>query len=163
MKADRKIITALNAVLKSQLTGINQYFLHARMFANWGFEGLNHSHYKNSIKLMKEADKLIERILFLEGLPNLQSLGKLQIGESVPEALKGDLNYELTSQHQAILQAIAVTSEQQDFASEEMLRELLQSCEDTIDSLETRLSLIDTLGLENYLQTQVEDDDGHRG
>lgn len=159
MKADRKIITALNAVLKSQLTGINQYFLHARMFANWGFEGLNKSHYKTSIKLMKESDKLIERILFLEGLPNLQSLGKLQIGENVHEALKGDLNYELTSQHVAIQDAIKVTSELHDFASEEMLRDLMQSCEDNIDQLETRLSLIETMGLANYLQTQVEDDD----
>lgn len=159
MKADRKIITALNAVLKSQLTGINQYFLHARMFANWGFEGLNQSHYKTSIKLMKESDKLIERILFLEGLPNLQSLGKLQIGENVPEALQGDLNYELSSQHKAIEAAIAVTGELHDFASEEMLRDLMQSCEDNIDQLETRLSLIDAMGLANYLQTQVEDDD----
>ena len=158
MRADRRIITALNAVLKSQLTGINQYFLHARMFANWGFEGLNKSHYKTSIKLMKESDKLIERILFLEGLPNLQSLGKLQIGENVPEALKGDLNYELSSQHKAIEEAIAVTSQLHDFASEEMLRNLMQSCEDNIDQLETRLSLIDTMGLANYLQTQVEDD-----
>jgi len=159
MKADRKVITALNAVLKSQLTGINQYFLHARMFANWGFEGLNESHYKTSIKLMKESDKLIERILFLEGLPNLQSLGKLQIGENVPEALKGDLGYELGSQHKAIEQAIEVTAGLHDFASEEMLRGLLQSCEDNIDGLETRLSLIETMGLQNYLQTQVEDDD----
>ena len=159
MKADRQIITALNAVLKSQLTGINQYFLHARMFANWGFEGLNKSNYKISIKLMKESDKLIERILFLEGLPNLQSLGKLQIGENVPEALKGDLNYELTSQHKAIEEAIEITGHLHDFASEEMLRDLMQSCEDNIDQLETRLSLIDTMGLANYLQTQVEDDD----
>lgn len=159
MKADRKIITALNAVLKSQLTGINQYFLHARMFGNWGFEGLNKSNYKTSIKLMKESDKLIERILFLEGLPNLQSLGKLQIGENVPEAIKGDLNYELTSQHKAIEEAIAITGQLHDFASEEMLRDLMQSCEDNIDQLETRLSLIETMGLENYLQTQVEEDD----
>lgn len=159
MKADRKIISALNAVLKSQLTGINQYFLHARMFANWGFEGLNKSHYKRSIKLMKESDKLIERILFLEGLPNLQSLGKLQIGENVPEAFKGDLNYELASQHKAIEEAIQITGELHDFASEQMLRELMQSCEDNIDQLETRLSLIDAMGLENYLQTQVEDHD----
>lgn len=159
MKADRKIITVLNVVLKSQLTGINQYFLHARMFANWGFEGLNKSHYKTSIKLMKESDKLIERILFLEGLPNLQSLGKLQIGENVHEALKGDLNYELISQHAAIEDAIKVTGELHDFASEEMLRDLMQSCEDNIDQLETRLSLIETMGIENYLQTQVQDDD----
>jgi bacterioferritin len=159
MKADRKIITALNAVLKSQLTGINQYFLHARMFANWGLEGLNKANYKTSIKLMKESDKIIERILFLEGLPNLQSLGKLQIGENVLEAIKGDLSYELTSQHKAIEEAIAVTGELHDFASEQILRELMQSCEDNIDQLETRLSLIDAMGLENYLQSQVEDDD----
>jgi len=159
MKADRKIIAALNLVLKSQLTGINQYFLHARMFANWGFEGLNKAHYKTSIKLMKESDKLIERTLFLEGLPNLQSLGKLQIGETVPEAFKGDLNYELTSQHAAIEEAIKVSSSLHDFATEELLRGFMQSCEDNIDQLETRLSLIDTMGLENYLQTQVHDDD----
>ena len=158
MKAERQVITALNAVLKSQLTGINQYFLHARMFGNWGFEGLNKSHYKTSIKLMKESDKLIERILFLEGLPNLQSLGKLQIGENVPEALRGDLAYETESQHAAIKAAIEVTGQAHDFASEQMLRELMQSCEYNIDELETRLSLIDTMGLENYLQTQVDDD-----
>lgn len=108
---------------------------------------------------MKESDKLIERILFLEGLPNLQSLGKLQIGENVPEAFKGDLNYELASQHKAIEEAIQITGELHDFASEQMLRELMQSCEDNIDQLETRLSLIDAMGLENYLQTQVEDHD----
>ena len=158
MKAERQVITALNAVLKSQLTGINQYFLHARMFGNWGFEGLNKSHYKTSIKLMKESDKLIERILFLEGLPNLQSLGKLQIGENVPEALRGDLAYETESQRVAIKSAIEVTGQAHDFASEQMLRELMQSCEYNIDELETRLSLIDTMGLENYLQTQVDDD-----
>ena len=129
------------------------------MFGNWGFEGLNKSHYKTSIKLMKESDKLIERILFLEGLPNLQSLGKLQIGENVPEAIKGDLNYELTSQHKAIEEAIGITSQLHDFATEEMLRDLMKSCEDNIDQLETRLSLIETMGLANYLQTQVEDDD----
>ncbi len=159
MKSDRQIIAALNAVLKSQLTGINQYFLHARMFGNWGFERLNKSHYKTSIKLMKESDKLIERILFLQGLPNLQSLGKLQIGENVKEALEGDLRYETASQHAAIVAAIKVTGEHHDFASEQMLRLLMQSCEDNIDELETRLSLIDLMGLPNYLQTQVHDDD----
>ena len=129
------------------------------MFANWGLAGLNKSHYKTSIKLMKESDKLIERILFLEGLPNLQSLGKLQIGENVKEALEGDLRYEMASQHAAIDAAIKVTGEHQDFASEQMLRVLMQSCEDNIDELETRLSLIELMGLPNYLQTQVHDDD----
>ncbi|MCD8516864.1 MAG: bacterioferritin [Burkholderiaceae bacterium] len=158
MKTDRKIITALNTVLKSQLTGINQYFLHARMFANWGLQGLNEANYKISIKLMKQSDKVIERILFLEGLPNLQSLGNLQIGENVPEAIKGDLQYELTSQHTCIDEAIKVCNGLHDFASEELLRDLMKSCEDNIDELETRLSLIQSMGLANYLQTQVEND-----
>ena len=158
MQADRQIIATLNAVLKSQLTGINQYFLHARMFGHWGFEGLNKKHYKTSIKLMKESDRLIERILFLEGLPNLQSLGKLKIGENVQEALQGDLSYEVQSQHAALQSAIEITGQHHDFASEQMLRDLMRSCEENIDELETRLSLIDSLGLPNYLQSQIEHD-----
>lgn len=156
MKTDREVIAALNSVLKNQLTGINQYFLHARMFGNWGFGELNEAHYKRSIKLMKEADCVIERILFLEGLPNLQSLGKLRIGENVPEALKGDLAFELDSQRKGLVDAMAVMTQAQDFASEELLRDLLTSCESNVDHLETQFSLIESLGLANFLQRQVD-------
>ena len=155
MKTDKKMISTLNAVLKNQLTGINQYFLHARMFGNWGLDELNHRHYRASIKLMKNADEVIERILFLEGLPNLQNLGKLNIGESVPECLAADLKFEHHTVRTGLLEAIKTTEEHLDFVSAEMLRELLESCEKNIDELETQLSLIASLGLPNYLQSQM--------
>jgi bacterioferritin len=155
MKTDKKIITVLNDLLKSQLTGINQYFLHARMFRSWGLDELNNRHYHVSIKLMKEADTVIERILFLEGLPNLQSLGKLGIGENVSECITSDLSYELESQRKSLQTVVSVTEAEKDFVSAKLARHLLQSCEENIDHLETQLSLIDDLGLANYLQSQV--------
>ena len=155
MKGDKKIIEALNKVLKNELTSINQYFLHARMFRNWGLEKLNDYQYRQSIRVMKEADELIERILFLEGLPNLQNLGKLLIGEHVVECLQGDLKYEKDIQRPLLLETIALCEELQDYVSRELLEDLLEACEGAIDWLETQQSLIENVSLPNYLQAHM--------
>ncbi len=155
MKTDKKINEALNKVLKNQLTAINQYFLHARMFRNWGLEKLNDYHYKQSIRVMREADKVIERVLFLEGLPNLQSLGKLSIGEHVLECLQGDLSFERTVQHPQMQASLAVCEGLNDFVSGQLLRELLEECEEAIDWLETQIKLVDQITIENYLQSHM--------
>jgi len=155
MKGEKKVIEVLNKVLKNELTSINQYFLHARMFRNWGLEKLNDYQYRQSIRVMKEADELIERVLFLEGLPALQNLGKLMIGENVVECLQGDLTYERKIQHPQLLAAIALCEELQDYVSRELLEELLEHCEEAIDWLETQKGLIEDVTLENYLQAQM--------
>jgi bacterioferritin len=157
MKGDKKVIEILNKVLKNELTSINQYFLHARMFRNWGLQRLNDYQYRQSIRVMKEADQLIERVLFLEGLPALQNLGKLMIGENVVECLQGDLKYEREIQHPQLVAAIALCEELQDYVSRDLLEELLEHCEAAIDWLETQKSLIKDVSLENYLQAQLGD------
>ncbi|MDP3655062.1 MAG: bacterioferritin [Rhodoferax sp.] len=159
MQGDPQIIEALNQVLKNTLTAINQYFLHARMFRHWGLEKLNDYQYKQSIRVMKEADELIERVLFLEGLPNLQDLGKLLIGEEVVECLSGDLTYERDMQRPLLVQSIALCETLQDYVSRDLLEDLLEHCEGAIDWLETQQSLITNVSLPNYLQSHMEPGD----
>jgi bacterioferritin len=156
MNGDKKIIDALNKVLKNELTAINQYFLHARMFRHWGLEKLNDYQYRQSIRVMKEADELIERILFLEALPNLQILGKLLIGEDVVECLQGDLRYEREIQRPLLVEGIALCEQLQDYVSRDLLEDLLEHCEEAIDWLETQQTLIGNLTLPNYLQAHMD-------
>lgn len=154
MKGDPKVIEALNLILTGELTAINQYFLHARMMKNWGYERIGHAVHKESIDEMKHAQELTDRILFLEGIPNLQKLGKINIGETVPEQFEADLKLE----HEALTNlkaAIKVCFEAADHTSRELLEHILEDEEHHVDWLETQLGLIKELGKEAYLAEQI--------
>jgi len=154
MKGNPKVVQHLNTVLKNELTAINQYFLHSRMFGNWGLQRLREAEYKESVDEMKHADRLIERILFLEGLPNLQDLGKLLIGEDVKECLECDLKLELAAR-EPLRSAITDCESFGDYVSREIFRAILGSEEEHIDFLEIQLDLINRIGIENYCQSQI--------
>jgi bacterioferritin len=154
MKGDPNIIKLLNSQLTNELTAINQYFLHARMYRHWGFERIADKEYEESIGEMKHADRLINRILMLDGLPNLQALHKLMIGENVPEMLQCDLQLEQQAQI-TVKQGIAACESAGDYVSRDLLRDILEDTEEHIDWIETQLDLINKIGLQNYLQSQM--------
>lgn len=158
MKGDKEVIRALNSVLGQSLIAINQYFLHARIVKNWGVEELNDAFYKQSIQEMKWSDELIERILLLEGLPNLQELGKLLIGENVEEILSCDLKLE-ERKHDVLVDAIALCEEKRDFVSRAILCRLKDGNEEYADWLDTQLEKIADIGLPNYIQSMATEDE----
>ncbi len=158
MKGDKKVIEFLNKVLKNELTAINQYFLHSRMYGDWGLKALEKYEYEESIDEMKHADDLIQRILFLEGLPALQQLGRLKIGENVTEMMKGDLALELEG-HADLKDAIEYCESVRDYVSRDLFEAILSDEEEHIDWLETNLELINKVGEKNYLQSQMGDAD----
>jgi len=159
MQGDVGVISLLNGVLTNELTSVNQYFLHARMFDNWGYKRLGKLVYDESIGEMRHADKLIKRILFLEGLPNLQDLRKLSIGETVTEALEADLALE-THGRRDLVAGVATCEAERDFVSREILTDILADTEEHIDFLETQLGLLRSLGEANYLQAAIGDLEG---
>ena len=162
MQGDPGIIRVLNAVLTNELTAVNQYFLHARMYDNWGFKRLGKITYDESIGEMKHADKLIRRVLFLDGLPNMQDLHKLKIGETVPEALQADLGLELGGRT-TLVAGVRQCEQAEDYVSRQLLTEILEDTEEHIDFLETQVALLKALGEQNYLQSALGEleADGH--
>ena len=153
MKGDKQVIEHLNHILKNELTAINQYFLHSKIYKDWGITKLAEKEYEESIDEMKHADELIERILFLEGLPNLQSLGKLRIGENVNEMLQCDLDLEIDAISD-LQSAVAYADEIRDYVSRELFNSILASEEGHVDWLETQLTSIEKMGVENFIQHQ---------
>jgi bacterioferritin len=154
MKGDKEVIKWLNTCLENELVSINQYFLHARMFKNWGLNALDKKEYKKSIKDMKQADKIIERVLFLEGLPNLQKLGRLRVGENPIEMFNCDAALQKEALNN-LKDAIAYCETASDFVTRDMLAEILEYEEEHLDWIETQLSLIDNVSIENYLQSMM--------
>jgi bacterioferritin len=155
MKGEAEVIKKLNQILTNELTSINQYFLHARLYENEGYGRLGKKTYEESIEEMKHADRIVKRVLLLEGLPNLQALNKLQIGTTVEERLNADLNAERTG-HAALKEGIALCEEKKDYVSRDLLTEILDDTEEHIDFLETQLAVIAQIGVQNYLQSQYE-------
>ena len=158
MKGDAEVLKQLNVILKNELTAINQYFLHARMLKNWGLDRLAEKVYEESLGEMKHADKLINRILMLDGHPNLQDLGKLRIGENVPEMLKADLGSEVNNQG-CLKTAIGICEGKRDYISREILESILDDTEEHIDWIETQEMRIEQAGLKNYLQEHMYGDE----
>ena len=156
MKGDSEVIRHLNKILYNELVAINQYFLHSKMLLNWGLKKLGQHEFKESIDEMKHAEMLTERILFLEGLPNLQDLGKLRIGENVKEILQGDLSIEIEMALPDLKAAIAHCEAVKDYGSRELLEKILESEEEHVDFLETQLELLERVGIQNYTQSQME-------
>ncbi len=154
MKGENKVIEHLNRVLRNELTAINQYFLHARMFKDWGLKKLAEHEYEESVDEMKHADRLVQRILFLEGLPNMQDLGKLLIGEHIREILTCDLRLEMSAMPD-LKTAIAHCEQCGDYVSRELFEDILENEEEHVDWLETQLELIEKVGIENYTQSQM--------
>ena len=156
MKQDPQVLVHLNAQLKNELTAINQYFLHYRMLKHWGFGKLAKKEYEESIGEMKHADRLMERLFMIDGLPNLQDLGKLLIGENVEEVLHCDLQSE-TGAQATIKEGIAYCESVRDYVSRDLLQDILEDTEEHIDFLETQIDLVGKVGLENYLQSQMDE------